>query len=605
MKFFVSIVFTAAVLATPFVWAVTPTSSSGTTDDATVSLEVYDEVIIGDSNSHCTVRIEDEALQVALTEGDTVYVWVYEDDILSDDLIWSTDFTVTSAEETAMSLDRTFDCSGDLGDDGLGDAEYYAEARVEKSQCGFACIWDRPQSANVYATELSDDMSEENDDASTATPATLGLSSDYISADQDWFGFTTTQDSRVQVEIRHDPTYGRLDVTLLDSNGGQVAGVTSSDETDHTFLSATQISAGDYRLRVSPRTMNDFNFYDAYLDITTVLSCSPGAIESRNCGNCGNQERTCASNGTWDLYGPCGNQGECSPGATESRACEGIGREQRTCETTCSWGTYGECAGVMCTGMETQACFTGLAVNRSVGTCKDGEQTCSNGEFGACVGEVLPARENCSDNLDNDCDGNLDAADPDCAAMLGQLGAACADRTECIVGLECYVPPSQDAFLGGYCTRTCTTATDCEGGVCGSSGGDRMCLQSCSAAGDCRAGYLCSEFSDGRGCVPKCTKDSHCAGDKPVCNTTSGVCEASTMPTNNTNTNNMNTNNMNTNTSNANNSNTNNPGVVPLLEPGIPEDDGCGCATQREVRGWWALPFAILLLGARRRRRMG
>lgn len=47
-----------------------------------------------------------------------------------------------------------------------------------------------------------------------------------------------------------------------------------------------------------------------------------------------------------------------------------------------------------CTQGATQACYSGPASTQGVGLCKAGIQTCgSNGTFGACVGEVLPATE--------------------------------------------------------------------------------------------------------------------------------------------------------------------------------------------------------------------
>ena len=60
----------------------------------------------------------------------------------------------------------------------------------------------------------------------------------------------------------------------------------------------------------------------------------------------------------------------------------------------------------LCTNGETKACpYSGS----QSGICKAGTQTCSNGQWGACEGEVLPAaQEICGDNLDNNCDGNTD-----------------------------------------------------------------------------------------------------------------------------------------------------------------------------------------------------
>ena len=46
--------------------------------------------------------------------------------------------------------------------------------------------------------------------------------------------------------------------------------------------------------------------------------------------------------------------------------------------------------------------------NKNKGECKAGTQTCVNGQWGACTGEVLPSAEICGNNADENCDGNKD-----------------------------------------------------------------------------------------------------------------------------------------------------------------------------------------------------
>ncbi len=60
-----------------------------------------------------------------------------------------------------------------------------------------------------------------------------------------------------------------------------------------------------------------------------------------------------------------------------------------------------------CTAGQTQACYTGPAEVRGKGLCKEGKRNCTNGKWGACEGSVLPANEDC-DKQDNDCDGKVD-----------------------------------------------------------------------------------------------------------------------------------------------------------------------------------------------------
>ncbi|MBN1497417.1 MAG: hypothetical protein JXA07_11645 [Spirochaetes bacterium] len=92
---------------------------------------------------------------------------------------------------------------------------------------------------------------------------------------------------------------------------------------------------------------------------------------------------------------------------------------------TCLDGYWGACAGQVlpseevCDGEDndcdadydenlTRACYTGPFETRNEGLCQDGTQTCFAGEWGACEGEVLPSEEICGDFLDNDCNAEID-----------------------------------------------------------------------------------------------------------------------------------------------------------------------------------------------------
>lgn len=117
---------------------------------------------------------------------------------------------------------------------------------------------------------------------------------------------------------------------------------------------------------------------------------------------------------------------------------------------TCS-GTDDDCdgqidEGCICTPGDARDCYTGSMSTRNIGECQDGQQTCGgNGQWGDCVGEVLPSDELC-DGLDNDCSATTPdgSADPGVGAPCDGLDDDfCEDGlTSCVGGeIACDEPP--------------------------------------------------------------------------------------------------------------------------------------------------------------------
>jgi hypothetical protein len=538
-------------------------SANANDDDATITIWVDSATIPGDSRSRCKLRFEDAGADIAFSDGDTVELWVYEDDAVADDVLWSTSFAVNRGDLVNGGLTREFDCSSAFGADGVGTLELYADAHVTKSECGFLCLDDTPTTANIGLAEIEDDGNEEDDARPAAHGLALGRNNDRVARDQDWQSVELQSRSHVTLRALHRPEAGRLDVVLIDAAGQQVAqGV---DEAAATVLDYEPLDAGTWYFRVSAREQNDFAFYDLQFGVDTLAGdCSPGDTESQPCGNCGMQTRGCDPNGRWLAFDACVGEGECAPNATRSTDCgrcgtstdtctaacqwmagacdgEGVcepgaedeqdcpegGTHVRTCGDACQWGQYGECGGAECEAGATRECYTGPEGTRSVGVCRPGAERCVAGRWAPCEGQVVPTIEACEDGRDNDCDGAVDAEDDNCGGAP-QIGDPCENDAQCSDSQVCLQAPAHPQFPDGYC-GVVPCQEDCgDGAACVGLFGRQYCLRGCAADRDCREGYRCLEVQPGdRVCAPPCDADSDC-GDvrRPVCDLNQGLCVA-------------------------------------------------------------------------------
>jgi len=103
--------------------------------------------------------------------------------------------------------------------------------------------------------------------------------------------------------------------------------------------------------------------------------------------------------------------GLCSPGVMKCDSgrlyCDGhVGPAEEVCD-----GLDNNCNGSVDEGIANSTaivCYEGPGGTMAVGECRAGVRYCTDGGFdGPCDGQVLPAGELC-DNLDNDCDGEVD-----------------------------------------------------------------------------------------------------------------------------------------------------------------------------------------------------
>ncbi|MGK0360977.1 MAG: Notch-like protein, partial [Bradymonadia bacterium] len=143
-------------------------------------------------------------------------------------------------------------------------------------------------------------------------------------------------------------------------------------------------------------------------------ACYEGPAGTENVGFCQAGARRCVDG----AFGAC--LGQIVPVAEQ---CNG---EDDDCDGTVDRGADGERLRV--------ACYSGPGGSEGVGQCGGGEAECAFAGLGPCVGERGPGVEIC-DSVDNDCNGEVDDLDGDCACEPN------ANR-------DCYAGPDGTAGVG-------------------------------------------------------------------------------------------------------------------------------------------------------------
>lgn len=118
----------------------------------------------------------------------------------------------------------------------------------------------------------------------------------------------------------------------------------------------------------------------------------------------------CAGFGLWGC-GPaltCQTASDCPP---EFPTCKGnICLAKQTLPPTDGGNPDG--SGGTCQDGYVRDCYPGDNKYKGIGACVTGQQTCLNGEWGACKGAVEPTKEDCDLPGDEDCDGLVDEGCP-------------------------------------------------------------------------------------------------------------------------------------------------------------------------------------------------
>ncbi|APR84777.1 Tryptophan synthase alpha chain [Minicystis rosea] len=252
----------------------------------------------------------------------------------------------------------------------------------------------------------------------------------------------------------------------------------------------------------------------------STAPCYTGPQGTQNVGACKGGTATCNAQGT--AYGSC--VGEVLP-------------SPETCNTAidddCDGQVNEEGAGCVCVPGTTQSCYSGPAGTQNVGVCKGGVATCNaqGTAYGACVGEVLPSPETCTNAVDDDCDGQVNEEGVGCVCIPGTTQA-------------CYSGPAGTQNVGvckggvATCNAQGTAFGACMGEVLPSP-------ETCNTAVDDDCDGQVNEEGAGCVCVPGSTQSCYsgpagtqnvgaCKSGVATCNaqgTAYGSCVGEVLPT--------------------------------------------------------------------------
>ena len=153
--------------------------------------------------------------------------------------------------------------------------------------------------------------------------------------------------------------------------------------------------------------------------------CYPGDPATRNIGLCVDGKQSCITSGEFATWDQC----------TGARLpVKEICWDKK--DNDCN-GKVDDAPYCVCQVGQTKACYSGPAATKNVGRCKEGKQQCNaagSAWLKACVGQVLPGKEICNNNIDDDCDGQTDEG---CLSPIKPVSCTTATLKHVTGGADC------------------------------------------------------------------------------------------------------------------------------------------------------------------------